>query len=124
MGKSGKGGSIVNISSVAGLVGVAGTTGYGATKGGIRIMTKAIAVEVAKHRVRCNSVHPGAIWSDIQFEARAKEPETYGKIEESIPLGLIGDPSDVAQAVLFLASEESAYITGTELIVDGGLTAI
>ena len=124
MSAHGSGGSIVNISSVAGLIGVAGTTGYGATKGGIRIMTKAIAVEGAEHRVRCNSVHPGAIWTDIQFEARAREPETYGNIEASIPLGRIGDPSDVAQAVLFLASEESAYMTGTELVVDGGLTAI
>lgn len=119
----GRGGSIVNISSVAGLVGVPGTTGYGATKGGIRLMTKSIALEGAKHKIRCNSVHPGAIWTEIQIAAHKKEPETYGKIEGAIPLGRIGDPNDVAEAVVFLASDAAGYITGSEIVVDGGLTA-
>jgi NAD(P)-dependent dehydrogenase (short-subunit alcohol dehydrogenase family) len=124
MCKNDQGGSIINISSVSGMIGVEGTTGYAATKGGIRIMSKAIAIEGAKHRVRCNSIHPGAIWTDIQFAARAKEPELYGKIEASIPLGRIGDPADIGHAAVFLASDESGYMTGSELVVDGGLTAI
>lgn len=119
----GRGGSIVNISSVAGIVGIPGTAGYGATKAGIRVMTKCIALEGAKHGIRCNSVHPGAIWTDIQIAARAKEPDTFGNIEASIPLGRIGQPEDVAQAVLYLASDASSYVTGAELVVDGGLIA-
>lgn len=118
-----KGGSIVNISSVSGLVGIAGTAGYGATKGGMRIMTKGIAIETAKDGIRCNSVHPGAIWTEIQHAAIAKSPESFGQIEQLIPLGRIGDPADIAAAVLYLASDESRYVTGAELAVDGGLTA-
>lgn len=118
-------GSIVNISSVSGLVGIAGTAGYGASKGGMRLLTKGLAMEVAADGIRCNSVHPGAIWSDIQHAAIASAPESFGQshIEGMIPLGRIGDPEDVARAVLFLTSDDSSYITGIELAVDGGLTA-
>lgn len=117
------GGSIVNISSVAGLVGVRGTTGYGAAKAGLRLLSKSIAIEAGADGIRCNSVHPGAIWTDIQDTAIARSPETYGDIASAIPLGRIGEPSDVAAAVLFLASDDSRYVTGAELVVDGGLTA-
>lgn len=119
----GRPGSIVNISSVSGLVGIASTAGYGATKGGMRIMTKGIAIEAARDGIRCNSVHPGAIWTEIQHAAIAQSPDSFGQIEKLIPLGCIGDPADVATAVLYLASDESRYVTGAELAVDGGLTA-
>ncbi|MBF7013667.1 SDR family NAD(P)-dependent oxidoreductase [Novosphingobium resinovorum] len=123
MRASGTAGSIVNVSSVAGLVGVVGTTGYGATKGGIRLLTKSIAVEAGSDGIRCNSVHPGAILTEIQDKAQADNPDAYAGIAASIPLGRLAQPSEVAGAILFLCSDLSSYITGSELVVDGGLTA-
>lgn len=123
MRASGTAGSIVNLSSVAGLVGVVGTTGYGATKGGIRLLTKSIAVEAGSDGIRCNSVHPGAIFTEIQDKAQADNPDAYAGIAASIPLGRLAQPSEVASAILFLCSDLSSYITGSELVVDGGLTA-
>jgi NAD(P)-dependent dehydrogenase (short-subunit alcohol dehydrogenase family) len=120
-----RGGSIVNISSVSGLIGVAGTSVYSATKGGIRLFTKCAAVEFASQHIRVNSIHPGFVETDIQFEARAEIGEAnYQSILQQVPLGSSGVPRDVANAVLFLASDESSYITGAELVVDGGLTAV
>ena len=123
MRASGRGGSIVNVSSVAGLVGVTGTTGYGATKGGIRLLTKAIAVEAGKDGIRCNSVHPGAILTEIQDKAQAENPEAYAGIDSVIPLGRLAGPDEVAATILFLCSDAASYVTGAELAVDGGLTA-
>lgn len=117
------GGVIVNVSSVAGIVGVAGTTGYGATKGGIRLLTKSVALEAAKQRIRCNSVHPGAILTEIQVEAQKANPDLFAGIEAHIPLGRLAEPHEVASAISFLCSEDAEYITGTELVIDGGLTA-
>ncbi len=120
-----RGGSIVNISSVSGLIGVAGTSVYSATKGGIRLFSKCAAIEFASQRIRVNSVHPGFVETDIQSEARAKIGEEYFQsILQQVPLGISGVPRDVANCVLFLASDESSYITGAELVVDGGLTAV
>jgi NAD(P)-dependent dehydrogenase (short-subunit alcohol dehydrogenase family) len=116
-------GSIVNVSSVAGLVGITGTVGYGATKGGIRLLTKAIAIEAGRDGIRCNSVHPGAILTEIQDKAQANNPEAYAGIAASIPLGRLAQPSEVADTILFLCSDRSSYVTGSELVVDGGLTA-
>jgi NAD(P)-dependent dehydrogenase (short-subunit alcohol dehydrogenase family) len=116
-------GSIVNVSSVAGLVGITGTVGYGATKGGIRLLTKAIAIEAGRDGIRCNSVHPGAIWTEIQDKAQADNPEAYASIAASIPLSRLAQPSEVADTILFLCSDRSSYVTGSELVVDGGLTA-
>lgn len=117
------GGSIINISSVAGLVGIPFTGAYAASKGGIRLFTKTVAMEHAKDNIRCNSVHPGVIWTKIQEVAMRDNPEGYEAINESIPVGRMGQPDEVAQCVLFLASDESSYVTGSELVVDGGLTA-
>jgi len=121
--RAGGGGSIVNISSVAGLVGIPTTGAYAASKGGIRLFTKTVALEHARENIRCNSVHPGVIWTTIQEVSLRDNPEGFELIKEGIPVGRMGQPDEVAQCVLFLASDESSYVTGAELVVDGGLTA-
>lgn len=120
-----KGGSIINISSVSGLIAVSGTSVYSATKGGIRMFSKCAAVEFAPLGIRVNSIHPGFVETDIQFEARAGiGEENYRAILKQVPLGISGVPRDVANCALFLASDDASYITGAELVVDGGLTAV
>jgi NAD(P)-dependent dehydrogenase (short-subunit alcohol dehydrogenase family) len=118
------GGSIVNLSSVAGMIGLRTCVAYGASKGGVRIATKAIAVELSQDGIRCNSVHPGFIWTNMQAQASgASEPASVRLSPGLVPLGGIGEPQDVAECVLYLASDESKYVTGAEFTVDGGLTA-
>ena len=118
------GGAIVNMSSVAGLVGTAGHTLYGASKGAVRLMTKDAAAEFAEHGVRVNSVHPGYIDTQMAEQgAEAFGAEDADELGEMFPLGRIGTPEDVAQGVLYLASEEASFVTGTELVIDGGYTA-
>ncbi len=117
------GGSIVNMSSIVGLVGVPGAGAYGASKGGVRLFSKTVAIECARENIRCNSVHPGVIWTNIQKDAIRDNPEQYDIINESIPMGRMGEAEDIANCVLFLASDEAKYITGAEFTVDGGLTA-
>ena len=116
------GGSIINLSSVAGIIGSGISSDYNTSKGAVRILTKCAAIQNAKDNVRCNSVHPAPIETDMGFEA-----VPHGKIREQrlleIPLGRMGTPDEVANAILFLASDESSYVTGSELVVDGGLTA-
>jgi NAD(P)-dependent dehydrogenase (short-subunit alcohol dehydrogenase family) len=119
--KSG-GGSIVNISSTAGLVGNAGSGAYGASKGGVRSFTKYTAVQHAKDSIRANSVHPGPIETEM-ISKNISTPEGRSLSESRIPLGRIGDIKDVAMGVLFLASDESSFVTGAELVIDGGMTA-
>ncbi len=114
-------GSIVNISSTAGLrAGTPGLAAYCASKWAVRAMTKTAAVELAASGVRVNSVHPGATETPMMRESMGIVPEQLARVLESIPLGRVGEPRDVAQAVLFLASDESSYMTGAELAVDGG----
>ncbi len=118
------GGSIVNLSSVAGLVGLPTCSAYSASKGGVRIMSKSIAVELGKDNIRCNSVHPGVIWTNMQAAATgASEPSGVDAGVSRIPLGRVGKAEDIANCVLYLASDESNYVTGTELTVDAGMTA-
>lgn len=117
------GGSIVNMSSVAGLVGIPGVAGYGASKGGVRLFSKTVALEHARDNIRCNTVHPGVIWTNMQQVAIRDNPEVFDLLNKTIPIGRMGKPEEVAQCVLFLASDASSYVTGTELVVDGGLTA-
>jgi NAD(P)-dependent dehydrogenase (short-subunit alcohol dehydrogenase family) len=117
------GGGIVNVSSVAGLVGMPGTAAYAASKGGVRLMTKSIALECAAEGVRVNSVHPGVILTDIQKIAQRDNPGVGEKIQATIPMRRMGDPADIAAAIAFLASDDARYVTGTEIVVDGGLTA-
>lgn len=123
MRRVGRGGSIINLSSVAGLVGVPGCSAYAASKGGVRLFTKAAAIETARERIRINSVHPGVIWTNMQKMAFKDNAENVAAIIAGIPCGFLGEPLDIANAVLFLATDEARYITGAELVVDGGMTA-
>lgn len=118
------GGSIVNISSISGVVGQHQIhPGYNASKGAIRTLTKAVAVQQAKAKIRVNSVHPG-IMPPMRTSGATADPETRAKMMKSVPLGRPGEIDEVANTVLFLASDEASYITGTEIYVDGGYLAM
>ena len=117
------GGSIVNISSQLGLVGMDDSSPqYQASKGAVRLLTKLTAVQYAKERIRANSVHPGPIVTPMT-EARRADPAVYQRMVSRIPLGRYGESEDVAYGVLYLASDESSFVTGSELVIDGGWTA-
>jgi cyclopentanol dehydrogenase len=117
------GGSIVNISSIAGLVGsVHGSSAYTATKGAVRLFTKSIAVQHAGERIRCNSIHPGPLDTEMMRDVFG-DPERREERRRRIPLGRIGTAEDVAYGALYLASDEASWVTGTELVIDGGITA-
>jgi NAD(P)-dependent dehydrogenase (short-subunit alcohol dehydrogenase family) len=130
-GKWAGGASIVNVSSVAGLRGTAGVSCYSASKGAVRLFTKGVALEVAPMKIRVNSVHPGIIETDMgadlvqQFSAASGTGDNEMRDALSLrhPLGHFGVPSNVADAVAFLASDKAAFITGSELVVDGGMSA-
>ncbi len=116
------GGSIVNISSTAGLVGSLHSTAYTASKGAVRLLTKATAVQYAGDGIRANSVHPGPIDTDM-LAAVYSDPEERRLRVSRIPMGREGTVEEVAYGVLFLASDESSFMTGSELVIDGGATA-
>lgn len=116
------GGSIINISSTAGLAGSANSSAYQASKGAVRIFTKSTAIEHVGAGIRANSVHPGVIDTDMIAELLS-DPEERRQRIESVPLKRVGTAMDVAYAVLYLASDESSFVTGAELVVDGGKTA-
>ena len=116
------GGSIVNISSTAGLVGSDRGGAYGASKGGVRLFTKNTAIQHAPDGIRANSIHPGPIDTEMIAD-RLATPEGRAESLARVPLGRLGNVDDVAYGVLFLASDESSYMTGSELVIDGGLTA-
>ncbi|MBI2161799.1 MAG: SDR family oxidoreductase [Candidatus Rokubacteria bacterium] len=123
--KAGQGGSIVHVSSVAGILGDPKLAPYNAAKGGVNLLTKNMALDYAPHGIRVNAVCPGRIWTPMPI-SRLKpgdDPqEILARWGKNIPLGRVGTPEDVARAILFLASDESAWITGTWLVVDGGAT--
>ena len=116
------GGSIVNISSTAGLVASPWGSAYGASKGGVRIFTKLTAIQHAHEGIRANSIHPGPIDRDMLAEI-VSTPEGRAASADRVPLGRIGTVGDVAYGALFLASDESSFMTGAELVIDGGMTA-
>ncbi|HIE86481.1 MAG: glucose 1-dehydrogenase [bacterium] len=125
-------GSIINMSSVAGLKGAASLSAYNATKGGVRLFTKGVALECAESRwpIRVNSVHPGIIdtpiWTKVNpefFSEGENAVDVEAMAELGVPTGKVGYPRDIANGVLFLASDEASYITGTELVIDGGISA-
>ena len=122
---AGGGGAIVNMSSIAGIRGVADYASYGASKAGVRNLTKSVALHCAQkgYNIRCNSVHPGSIDTPILDADKAKHGQAAVTMrEKAIPMHRLGRPEEVAYAVLFLASDEASYSTGAELIVDGGKT--
>lgn len=117
------GGSIINISSQLGLVGTEmSSPQYQSSKGAVRLLTKLTAMQYAKDGIRCNSVHPGPIMTPMT-EPRREDPATYAEMLARIPLGRYGEPEEIANGVLFLASDESGWMTGSELVLDGGWTA-
>ena len=113
-------GSIVNISSLAGLQGAAGAFAYSASKWAVRGMTKTAAIELGRRGVRVNSIHPGLIETDMMRQLPT-EPE---RMARSVPLGRVAQSSEVAALALYLASDDSSYSTGSEFVVDGGLQAL
>jgi len=117
------GGSIVNISSTAGLVGsLEGSPSYTATKGAVRLFTKATAIQHAKDGIRCNSVHPGPIDTEM-IRDTLNDPDRMAARMRRLPMGRVGTAADIAYGVLYLASDEASFVTGTELVIDGGTTA-
>jgi len=117
------GGSIVNISSQMGLVGGDfSSPQYQASKGAVRLLTKSVAVQYAAENIRCNSVHPAPIETDMTAGMRA-DKEKFSDMIRRIPMGRYGKPEEVAYAVIYLASDESSFVTGSEVVVDGGWTA-
>jgi NAD(P)-dependent dehydrogenase (short-subunit alcohol dehydrogenase family) len=122
------GGSIVNMSSVAGLVGAGNLAAYCASKGGVRLLTKSVALHCARkgYNIRCNSVHPSFVDTPLlqSMIDSARDPQKMqANVERAAPLGRLALPIDVARTIAFLASDESAFTTGAEFVVDGGLTA-
>ena len=118
------GGSIVNLSSISGVVGQSMVhMSYNAAKGAVRVMTKSTAVQFGKERIRCNSVHPG-VMPPMRTSGATADPEVRAKMLRAVPLGRAGEVDEVANAILFLASDEASYITGAELYVDGGYLAM
>jgi NAD(P)-dependent dehydrogenase (short-subunit alcohol dehydrogenase family) len=116
------GGAIVNVSSIAGLVGIPLTAAYSATKGGLDALTRCLAVDYAAHGIRCNSVNPGLVKTPMA-ESLTTDPERLAQVLSAYPLGRAGTPEDVANLVLFLASDEAAWVTGAVFPIDGGMTA-
>jgi NAD(P)-dependent dehydrogenase (short-subunit alcohol dehydrogenase family) len=123
----GPSGSIINLSSVVGLRGQLGGASYSASKGGVRLLTKTVAVETAAIGIRCNSIHPGIIDTPIMDPLFAAAPDAdalRAQIANSLPIGYMGDPArDIGNLAVYLGADESLYVTGTEMVVDGGMTA-
>ncbi|HEY2137948.1 MAG TPA: glucose 1-dehydrogenase [Xanthobacteraceae bacterium] len=122
------GGSIVNLSSIAGIIGNASLAAYSASKGGVRLLTKSVALHCARkgYGIRCNSVHPSFVATPMldAMQSTARDPaKMLANCTAAAPLGRLAQPVEVARMILFLASDESSFTTGAELVVDGGLTA-
>jgi len=120
------GGSIINLSSIYGIVGAPDVPPYHASKGAIRLMSKTDAMLYAKNNIRVNSVHPGYIWTPMvenSLKSQGNIEEGRKLIDDVHPLGHIGEPNDIAYGILYLASDESKFVTGSELVIDGGYTA-
>jgi 3(or 17)beta-hydroxysteroid dehydrogenase len=122
-------GSIINLSSVAGLVGVAAFPAYSSAKGGVRLLTKSVAIHCAQkgYGIRCNSIHPAFVDTpmvDALANAARDAAAARERLIKSMPIGRLGRPDEVAYAVVFLASDESSLMTGSEFVLDGGFTAM
>jgi NAD(P)-dependent dehydrogenase (short-subunit alcohol dehydrogenase family) len=124
--KQAGGGSVINLSSILGLVGSANLALYSTSKGVVRLLTKADALTYAEERIRVNSVHPGYIRTSMvenYLRSQGDMEEGFKALAEMHPIGHLGEPDDVAYGVLYLASDESKFVTGSELVIDGGYTA-
>lgn len=121
------GGSIINLSSIYGLVGAPDLPPYHASKGAVRLMTKTDALLYAKDRIRVNSVHPGYIWTplveDLARRSGREVEDFRHELDSKHPIGHVGEPSDIAAGIVYLASDEAKFVTGSELVIDGGYTA-
>lgn len=120
------GGSIINLSSIYGLLGAPDVPPYHASKGAVRLMTKTDALLYAKDNIRVNSIHPGYIWTPMvenHLRTIGDPSELRKELDKLHPIGHIGEPLDIAYGVLYLASDESKFVTGSELVIDGGYTA-
>ena len=120
--RAGGGGSIVNVSSVAGIVGSLTSPAYSAAKGAVRLFTKSTALQYAEENIRVNSVHPGYADTPMTIE-EFSDPEVRGELLDRTPMRRLGTADDVAYGILYLASDESVFVTGSELVIDGGMTA-
>ena len=120
-------GSIINLSSIAGLIGVGGIAPYHASKGAVRLMSKNDAITYAPENIRVNSIHPAYIWTPmVENHLRATAPDleaAKAAAGAAHPIGTMGEPDDIAWAVVWLASDEAKFVTGTEIVIDGGYTA-
>ncbi len=121
MQKSGSG-SIVNLSSIYGLVGAGDIPPYHASKGAVRLMTKNDAICYAKYKIRVNSVHPGFIWTPLVEKLGMNNPGFRANLDSLHPIGHVGEAIDIAYGILYLVSDESKFVTGSELVIDGGYT--
>ncbi|MFT8586997.1 glucose 1-dehydrogenase [Acetobacter papayae] len=123
--KEHKAGSIINLSSIEGLIGDPTLAAYNASKGGVRLFTKSAALHCAKsgYGIRINSVHPGYIWTPMVQGLTAEDAAARQKLVDLHPIGHLGEPDDIAYGILYLASDESKFMTGSELVIDGGYTA-
>jgi 3(or 17)beta-hydroxysteroid dehydrogenase len=127
--KGGRGGAIVNLSSVSGIIGGHNIAAYNAAKGAVRLLTKSVALHCARkgYGIRCNSVHPGFVETPMLDEVirQGRDPQdTRAKLRASVPLGRNAKPDEVAAMIAYLASDESAFVTGAEFVIDGGVTAM
>jgi len=126
--KANRSGSIVNLSSIEGLIGDPNLAAYNASKGGVRLLTKSAALYCAKagYNIRVNSVHPGYIWTPmVENYLKSQGDAAAGRkmLDSLHPIGHVGEPDDIAYGVLYLVSDEAKFVTGTELVIDGGYTA-
>ena len=121
------GGSIINLSSIYGIIGAPDLPPYHASKGAVRLMTKTDALIYAQEKIRVNSVHPGYIWTPLVEELGRESSQGLDafrrELDSKHPLGHVGEPDDIAHGIVFLASDESKFMTGSELVIDGGYTA-
>ncbi len=115
-------GSIINISSICGIVGSFGNPAYNASKGAVRIFSKSAAVQYAPDRIRVNSIHPGFVDTPLT-KAIHSNPKAGQSRLDATPLGRFGQPIDIAMGCVYLASDEASWVTGAELVIDGGMTA-
>jgi NAD(P)-dependent dehydrogenase (short-subunit alcohol dehydrogenase family) len=122
-----RGGSIINLSSIYGIISAPDLPAYHASKGAVRLMTKTDALLYAKDGIRVNSVHPGYIWTPLVEELASRSEEGIEKFQKNLagkhPVGRVGEPEDIAYGILYLASDEAKFVTGSELVIDGGYTA-